>query len=49
MLMATASVFTVGVALFIWDFFRHRPRFEVSADDEGLERGGTAGRAPPPG
>ena len=25
MLMATASVFTVGVALFIWDFFRQVP------------------------
>jgi nitric oxide reductase subunit B len=33
MLMATASVFTVGVALFIWDFFRHAPRFEVTAED----------------
>jgi nitric oxide reductase subunit B len=29
MLVATASLFTVGVALFIWDFFRTRPRFEV--------------------
>ena len=34
MLMATASVFTVGVALFIWDFFRHRPRFEVTEADD---------------
>jgi nitric oxide reductase subunit B len=33
MLMATASVFTVGVALFIWDFFRHAPRLEVVAED----------------
>ena len=32
MLIATASVFTVGVALFIWDFFRARPRLEVVAD-----------------
>ncbi len=35
MLMATASLFTVGVALFIWDFFRYRPRFEVVAEDAG--------------
>jgi nitric oxide reductase subunit B len=35
MLMATASVFTVGVGLFIWDFFRHAPRFEVLAGEAG--------------
>ena len=29
MLVATASLFAVGVALFIYDFFRHAPRFEV--------------------
>jgi nitric oxide reductase subunit B len=29
MLLATASVFSLGVALFIWDFFRLRPRLEV--------------------
>src|SRR5688572_733350 len=34
MLIATASIFTVGVALFIWDFFRTPPRFEVI--DEGV-------------
>lgn len=33
MLIATASMFTVGVALFIYDFFRHAPRFEVEPDD----------------
>jgi nitric oxide reductase subunit B len=32
MLLATASVFAVGVVLFIWDFFRYRPAFEVMAD-----------------
>jgi nitric oxide reductase subunit B len=36
MLVATASVFAVGVGLFIWDFFRHRPRFDVDPD---VERG----------
>ncbi len=30
MLIATASLFTVGVVLFIWDFFRRAPRFEVT-------------------
>jgi nitric oxide reductase subunit B len=29
MLIATASLFTVGVALFIYDFFRHAPRLMV--------------------
>ncbi len=33
MLILTASVFAVGVALFIIDFFRHAPRFEVSGDE----------------
>ena len=32
MLIATASVFTVGVALFIIDFFRYAPRFAVSEE-----------------
>lgn len=31
MLLATASLFSVGVFLYIWDFFRYRPRFEVTA------------------
>jgi nitric oxide reductase subunit B len=34
MLLATAAVFSVGVGLFIWDFFRMRPRFDVVADDQ---------------
>lgn len=32
MLVATASIFTVGVALFIYDFFRYPPRLEVSEE-----------------
>jgi nitric oxide reductase subunit B len=32
MLIATASLFAVGVGLFIWDFFRTRPRFEIIAE-----------------
>jgi nitric oxide reductase subunit B len=34
MLVATASLFAVGVALFIWDFFRAAPRFEPLAGGE---------------
>ena len=30
MLIATASMFAIGVGLFIFDFFRHAPRFESS-------------------
>ena len=33
MLIATASLFTVGAGLFIWEFFRTRPRFEIVAED----------------
>jgi len=33
MLIATASIFTVGVGLFVWDFFRFRPRFEIISED----------------
>ncbi len=36
MLIATASLFTTGVALFIIDFFRYRPRF-VADDRPDLE------------
>ena len=36
MLLATASVFSLGVGLFIWDFFRYRPRFDVIAGVEAL-------------
>lgn len=35
MLVATASVFTVGVGLYIYDFFRHTPRF-VLEEDAGI-------------
>ena len=34
MLVATASIFAIGVGLFIWDFFRHAPRFELAGDEE---------------
>jgi nitric oxide reductase subunit B len=34
MLIATASMFATGVGLFIYDFFRHAPRFEVTESDE---------------
>jgi nitric oxide reductase subunit B len=34
MLIVTASVFTIGVAIFIYDFFRHAPQFMVAADDD---------------
>jgi nitric oxide reductase subunit B len=34
MLIGTASMFTVGVGLFVWDFFRFPPRFQL-ADDAG--------------
>lgn len=46
MLLATASLFTVGVGLFIFDFFRHAPRFEVSNEKEPTLRPGFAGPAP---
>jgi nitric oxide reductase subunit B len=32
MFIATASLFAIGVGLFIWDFFRTRPRFEIIAE-----------------
>ena len=32
MLIITASIFAIGVALFIIDFFRYRPVFEVTGD-----------------
>ncbi|AKU21040.1 cbb3-type cytochrome c oxidase subunit I [Massilia sp. MB5] len=32
MLLATASLFACGVALFIIDFFRHAPRFEIELE-----------------
>jgi nitric oxide reductase subunit B len=33
MLLAAASIFTVGAGMFIWDFFRFRPRFDVVAEE----------------
>ncbi len=41
MLVVTGSLFAIGVGLFIYDFFRHAPRFEV--DDGQKSRG--CGRA----
>ncbi|MFA7542034.1 MAG: hypothetical protein WCZ02_08115, partial [Lysobacterales bacterium] len=35
MLILAATVFASGVAIFIYEFFRHRPRFDV-VDDEVL-------------
>ena len=42
MLLATASLFSVGVGLFIFDFFRYAPRFEVSNEDASGPRSGSA-------
>ena len=42
MLIATASLFAIGVGLFIWDFFRLRPRFEAIADDATPRQDGSA-------
>lgn len=36
MLVATASLFAIGVILFIIDFFRHAPRFEVSQEPDAV-------------
>jgi nitric oxide reductase subunit B len=36
MLVATAAVFTVGAGMFIWDFFRFRPHFDVVAEEDSL-------------
>ncbi|MCC6534189.1 MAG: cbb3-type cytochrome c oxidase subunit I [Burkholderiales bacterium] len=38
MLIATAALFAVGVALFIWDFFRAAPRFEPAGEGEATPR-----------
>ena len=38
MLIITASIFAVGVALFIIDFFRFAPRFELSIEAEPVLR-----------
>ncbi|MGE6992833.1 cbb3-type cytochrome c oxidase subunit I [Stutzerimonas zhaodongensis] len=44
MLISTASIFSVGVGLFIYDFFSYRPRFEAD-DHELTETGMRADRA----
>lgn len=41
MLIAAASVFTIGVMLFIYDFFRYAPRLEVTAEIPPAGRGST--------
>jgi nitric oxide reductase subunit B len=46
MLLAAASVFSLGAGLFIWDFFRFRPRFEPIADAPGDVAPGAAVRRP---
>lgn len=38
MLVATASVFMLGAGLFIWDFFRTRPRFEIVDETPSVRR-----------
>lgn len=35
MLIGTASLFTIGVGLFIWDFFRTAPKLEVTIEPSG--------------
>jgi nitric oxide reductase subunit B len=36
MLIATASLFAIGVILFIVDFFRYAPRFELTAEPDNV-------------
>ncbi len=36
MLLATASLFTIGVGLFIFDFFRHAPQFDLAIEPDQL-------------
>ena len=38
MLTVTGILFTVGVALFVYDFFRGRPRFLVRATPPDADR-----------
>ncbi len=38
MLVATGSIFAIGVLLFIIDFFRYAPRFQVASDREANAR-----------
>jgi len=44
MLVATASLFTVGVILFIWDFFRSPPAAILAADADDIDRAVAAGQ-----
>lgn len=46
MLVLTASVFAAGVALFVYDFFRHAPRLEVDARAAAGDGPQTASPAP---
>jgi nitric oxide reductase subunit B len=49
MLLAAAAVFSLGGGLFIWDFFRYAPRFEVIAEgDEAARTEPPRGRRPRP-
>ncbi|MGE3772094.1 MAG: nitric-oxide reductase large subunit, partial [Gammaproteobacteria bacterium] len=41
-LIAPASLFTVGAAHFIFDFFRHAPRFEIRTEDDAARDTGVA-------
>jgi nitric oxide reductase subunit B len=45
MLIMTAGVFSVGVGLFIYDFFRNAPRFDDETAEPAAEK---ANLAPPP-
>ena len=38
MLIGTGFIFTIGAALYIYDFFRTRPRFDVVQDDAAVAR-----------
>ncbi|MDQ3264404.1 MAG: cbb3-type cytochrome c oxidase subunit I [Myxococcota bacterium] len=46
MLLATGSVFTVGVGLFVFDFFRYAPNFEVTVTEEPAVAAASPGQAP---
>ncbi len=48
MLVTTASLFTIGVGLFIYDFFRFRPHFEPVSEslDQDAQRPVTSGAVP---
>jgi nitric oxide reductase subunit B len=42
MLVVTGSIFAIGVGLFIYDFFRHAPRFDVDDGQKPVVRPGLA-------